>query len=232
MSANLALVQPHIAVPSVYGAIAAVSADIAKVGISKDRTNTQQGFKFRGIDDVLNALSPLLARHKLIILPRVLSRTQTERATAKGGVLFSVVVDAEFDFISAEDGSRHTVRTFGEGMDSADKATNKAMSTAYKYAAFQAFCIPVEGALDEGDKDHHDVAPRGAQAQPPHVDVRTGEEVGPPAGYDDWLIDMLAVADNGLDAMRDAWKKSRREFCDYARGHDLARLTEKAKGAK
>jgi phage recombination protein Bet len=60
------------------------------------------------------------------------------------------------------------------------------------------------------------------------VDVRTGEEVGPPAGYDDWLTDMLSVADNGLDAMRDAWKKSRPDFCSYARAHDLARLTEKA----
>ena len=63
-----------------------------------------------------------------------------------------VTVDAEFDFVSALDGSKHTVRTFGEAMDSADKATNKAMSAAYKYAAFQAFAIPTEG---DNDADAH-----------------------------------------------------------------------------
>ncbi len=146
-------------VPKVYGAIAAVTAEIGKEGIAKGRKNQQQGYTFRGIDDVFNALSPLLAKHKLCILPRILSRAVTERQTQKGGVLFSVVVDAEFDFISAEDGSKHVVRMFGEAMDSADKATNKAMSAAYKYAAMQAFCIPTEGEND-ADGDAHEVAPR------------------------------------------------------------------------
>jgi hypothetical protein len=197
MNTNLALVQPQSAVPCVYRAIAAVSADIAKVGISKDRTNTQQGFKFRGIDDVLNALSPLLAKHKLIILPRVLTRAQTERVTAKGGVLFSVVVEVAYDFIGVEDGSAHVVQTFGEGMDSADKATNKAMSTAYKYAAFQAFCIPVQGVLDDGDRDHHDVAPATDPAAP-----------ALPENYDAWLADLEAVALEGADALKEAWTSS------------------------
>ena len=206
---NLLLVKPDSSAPAVYGAIAAVATDIARTGIGKDRKNEQQGYKFRGIDDVFNALSPLLAKHRLVILPRVLSRTQTERQTAKGGALFSVVVEAEFDFLSAEDGSKHTVRTFGEGMDSADKATNKAMSAAYKYAAFQAFCIPVEGALDDGDKDHHDVVPA-------NVNPRTGEEAPAaataPAGYDDWLIDLEAVAATGTAPLRDAWTKSKPEY--------------------
>jgi hypothetical protein len=57
-------------------------------------------------------------------------------------------VEAEFDFVAASDGSKHTVKTYGEAMDSGDKATNKAMSAAYKYAAFQAFCIPTEGDND------------------------------------------------------------------------------------
>jgi phage recombination protein Bet len=75
---------------------------------------------------------------------------------------------------------------------------------------------------------------QAATPAPPNVNAATGEEVpsGPPAGYDEWLTDMLAVADNGLDAMRGAWKKSPQPFTAYARAHDLARLTEKAKGAK
>lgn len=136
----------------VYQAINAVQADLARDGITKDKRNQQQGYNFRGIDDVYNALSPLLAKHGLCILPRILARECVERQTQKGGTLFYVTVEAEFDFVASEDGSKHTVRTYGEAMDSADKATNKAMSAAYKYAAFQAFAIPTEG---DNDADAH-----------------------------------------------------------------------------
>lgn len=144
---------------NVYQAICAVAKEMAAEGISKARKNQQQGYSFRGIDDVYNALAPRLAAHGLVILPRMIGRTVTERETAKGGVLFYVVVEAEFDFVSASDGTRHTIKTYGEAMDSGDKATNKAMSAAYKYAAMQAFCIPTEGDND-ADLHTHEVKPR------------------------------------------------------------------------
>lgn len=87
----------------------------------------------------------------------MIGRSCEERASKSGGALFYVTVEAEFDLVSAEDGSKHVVRTFGEAMDSGDKATNKAMSAAYKYAAFQAFAIPTEGDHD-ADAHTHDVA--------------------------------------------------------------------------
>ena len=144
----------------VYQAINKVQAELARVGISKARTNSQgAGYKFRGIDDVFNALSPLLATHGLCILPRMLTRTCEERMSKSGGNLFYVTVEAEFDLVAAEDGSKHTIRTFGEAMDSGDKATNKAMSAAYKYAAMQAFSIPTEG--DNDTENHtHEVVPK------------------------------------------------------------------------
>lgn len=148
---------------TVYQLIAEVSAELCKDGISKDRTNTQgQGYKFRGIDDVYNAISPIMSKHGLVILPRILSREITERTAGSGKALFFVVVEAEFDFVSSHDGSKHTVRTFGEAMDSGDKATNKAMSAAYKYAAFQTFCIPTEGDND-ADAHTHTVAAKPEQ---------------------------------------------------------------------
>lgn len=132
----------------VYQAINAVQSDLARVGIEKSRRNTQQGYAFRGIDDVYGALAPLLAKHGLCILPRVTDRQVTEHKTAKGGTLFFTVLTVEFDFVAVEDGSKHTVTTIGEAMDSADKSSNKAMSAAYKYAALQAFAVPVEGDED------------------------------------------------------------------------------------
>lgn len=148
---------------SVYKAISAVARDMAEVGISKDRENRQQGFAFRGIDQVYNALAPMLAKHGLVILPRITERTVTERVTQKGGVLFYVVVKAEFDFVATEDGSKHTVVTYGEAMDSGDKATNKAMSIAYKYAAFQTFCIPTEQTAVDPDAEVHYITPQAAE---------------------------------------------------------------------
>lgn len=142
----------------VYQAINAVQRALAAEGISKTRRNQQQGYNFRGIDDVYNAVSPLLGQHGLCILPRVLSRECVERQSAKGGALFYITVEVEFDFVCAEDGTKHVVKTYGEAMDSADKATNKAMSAAYKYAVMQAFAIPTEG---DNDADAHtpEVAP-------------------------------------------------------------------------
>lgn len=143
----------------VYKAIAAVQAEMAKEGIAKGRKNQQQGYAFRGIDDVYAALSPVLAQHQLCVIPRMIERIEVERKTAKGGLALYVTVHAEFDFVSAKDGSKHTASTYGEAMDTADKATNKAMSAAYKYAAFMTFAIPTEGDND-ADAVTHEITPR------------------------------------------------------------------------
>ncbi|NII54361.1 ERF family protein [Luteibacter sp. SG786] len=145
---------------NVFQAINAVQRDLAATGIGKDSENTFDKYKFRGIDAVYNALSPLLAKHGLCVLPRMLNREVIERTAKGGNALFYVTVEAEFDLVSAEDGSKHTVRTFGEAMDRGDKATNKAMSAAYKYAAFQTFAIPTEGDND-ADASSHEVKATG-----------------------------------------------------------------------
>jgi len=151
----------------VYKAINAVQDELSKIGITKNKTNSQgAGYKFRGIDDIYNAISPLLAKHSLCILPRVLARECVERIAKSGGALFYVTVEVEFDFVCAEDGSKHTVKTFGEAMDSGDKATNKAMSASYKYACIQTFAIPTEGD-NESDSQTHEVNPRQIQSASP-----------------------------------------------------------------
>lgn len=150
----------------VYTAISDVMREMAKTGISKDRKNEAQGFKFRGIDDVLNALARVLSDAGLCILPRVISRQVVERTNQRGNALFYVTLEVEFDLVSTLDGSLHTVRTVGEAMDSGDKATNKAMSAAYKYMAIQTFAIPTEGDND-ADATTHVVA-----AVDPHKKIR------------------------------------------------------------
>jgi len=142
----------------VYQAINAIQFALSKIGITKDGRNTQgAGYSFRGIDQVYNTLSPLLAEHKLCILPRVVKSMQTERQSSSNKTLIYSYVTMEFDLVSSEDGSKHTICTVGEAFDSGDKSMNKAMSAAYKYAAFQAFAIPTEGDND-ADAHTHEVA--------------------------------------------------------------------------
>lgn len=164
---------------AVYAAIAAVQGELAKIGIAKKRQNKQgDGYMFRGIDDVYAALSPLLAANGLCVIPRVIERVCEERKSSRGNPLFYVTVHAEFDFVSAIDGSKHTAATYGEAMDSGDKATNKAMSAAYKYAAFMTFAIPTEGDND-ADATTHEVAPDPNVTDEQYADLlATAEEVG------------------------------------------------------
>lgn len=143
----------------VYQAINAVQAELAAIGISKSSRNSQgAGYNFRGIDAVYNVLSSIMAKNGLCIIPRMLTRVSEERVSKAGGALFYITVEAEFDLVSAEDGTKHTARTFGEAMDSGDKGTNKAMSAAYKYMAFQTFAIPTEGDNDADSQSHNVVA--------------------------------------------------------------------------
>src|SRR6187401_1952626 len=158
------LIQPTA---RVYAAINAITKALSYEGIGKDRRNEQQGFRFRGIDDVYNALAGGLAAHHLVIIPRIVERTESERQTKSGGIMYSVTVCAEFDFVSAEDGSCHTCRMYGEAMDSGDKATNKAMSAAYKYACLQTFCIPTEGESPDADAHTPEATVKSARKRTP-----------------------------------------------------------------
>lgn len=141
-------------------AINAVQAALAKEGIGKDRKNQAQGYSFRGIDDMYNTMSPLLAQNSVVILPAYSERHVTERENKSGTALFYTTLRGEFTFRSAKDGSEVKVTTYGEAMDSGDKATNKAMSAALKYALMQTFTIPTEGDNDS-ENQTHEIASRG-----------------------------------------------------------------------
>lgn len=142
---TLSLEDIPIQKPLVFQKIIACMQDIE--AISKGKRNAQQGYNFRGIDDVYNELHPILAKHGLFTAPRVLSERSEERTTKSGTALIYRILRIEFRFF-AEDGSSVIVETIGEGMDSGDKASNKAMAVAHKYALMQVFAIPTEDAKD------------------------------------------------------------------------------------
>jgi len=129
----------------IYQAIATAMSEIEP--IAKKRRNLEQKFNFRGIDDVMNELSPILVKNKIFIYPEVTDVLRNERTTAKGGTLFYSVLTVKYHF-THEDGSELCCVVVGEGMDTGDKASNKAMAIAFKYACLQMFCIPTEDMPD------------------------------------------------------------------------------------
>ena len=137
----------------IYKAIPAIMDEIGHIG--KDKKNQQQGFMFRGIDQVMNTMKPLLSKHGVFIVPEILETNREERLTKSGGTLIYTMHKIVYHFI-ADDGSQVCACVVGEGMDSADKSSNKAMAVAFKYACFQVFCIPTE-EMAKDDPDNYTV---------------------------------------------------------------------------
>jgi hypothetical protein len=147
--------------PQIYTAITNVMKEIGAIG--KTSKNTQQGFMFRGIDAVMNAINPALIKNGIFIVPEILEQTREERQTKSGNNLIYSVCKIKYTFY-AQDGSSVEAVVIGEGMDSGDKATNKAMSIAFKYACFQVFCIPTEEMVDP-DAECHEVKPKAKKEE-------------------------------------------------------------------
>ena len=212
----------------IFEKMTAAMADISAV--SKSQTNQQQHFRYRGIDDAMNALYPVLAKHGLFLVPEVLDQKREERTTKNGGNLIYSILKVRYTMYAA-DGSSVSAVVIGEGMDSADKSSNKAIAAAMKYAIFQMFCIPTEDMRnDDPDKETPpDSTPKNQQpdSAPMLMDInaeiaRIQQKFGKDGfaqmrasliaggviselpsdkmGYDDWVALIRAIDQNFGDA--------------------------------
>lgn len=125
----------------IHQAIVAVMREVGAIG--KDAKNEQQNYKYRSIEQVYNRVQPLFATHGIFSHPKVIEQTRETGKSKKGGDLHYAILTVEYTF-SAEDGSSIAVTVVGEGMDSGDKASNKAMAAAHKYALCQVLNIPYQ----------------------------------------------------------------------------------------
>jgi len=161
----------------IYTKLADIQADIE--GITKNHTNKSQGYDFRSVDDVLNMLHGLLVKHRVVVVPEKVGEARhEERPSKSGGILIARIYDIKYTMY-AEDGSSVSAIVPGEGMDSGDKASNKALSGSYKYWAFLTFSIPTEGVLIDGDNG----SPEPGKSQPkaePKEEPGNGEKAEPP----------------------------------------------------
>jgi len=133
----------------IYKAINGVMSDIG--AIQKNDKNTYDGYKYRGIDAVYNAIQPALIKNGVFIVPIIKDIKQTDRVTKKGEPCVHTLVNVEYR-ISTTDGSYIEAGFPGEAIDRSDKSVNKAMTAAFKYLLFELFCIPTED-LNDADKE-------------------------------------------------------------------------------
>lgn len=146
---------------TVHEAIAEVTR---RIGAIEKTGRSTEGYRFRGIDQALAALHPLLGDVGLVIVPGAVVREQWEtRATAKGGTLNVARLLVRYTFVGP-DGTRLRAAAWGEGADSGDKATQKAHSQSYKTLVFQTFTIPTETSEeDEPDATNEPARPFTAE---------------------------------------------------------------------
>jgi len=153
----------------IYKAITDIMAEVGSVG--KNKRNQQQNYAYRGIDEVVEALQPLLAKHGVCACPNVRElRTEQVEIGKNKTPMMHVVAVIEYNFYAA-DGSTIMASAIGEATDSADKAGNKAMASAYKYALTQVFAIPTSDAKDTEDSHHELASARNPVAAKPDVDI-------------------------------------------------------------
>lgn len=179
---------------TVYAAIAAVMSAVGAVG--KNRQNTQGGgYKYRGIDDVMAAVQPLMAEHGLVCVPRVIEREREHITTNKGSGMVSVRLLVEHTFYGP-DGTSVICTTLGEAFDSGDKASNKAMAVALKYALTETLMIPTY----EADRDTEEQSPEvGAPRQQPPQQQRQAPPNAPTEQDVEAVLAEIALAKSTTD---------------------------------
>jgi len=138
---------------SIHEAMVSIMAAVDP--IAKSKTNQGQGYKFRGIDDVYQALQTVMSNHGVFTVSEVKGTPDyTEFPLGKNGTLsFRTRAVFRFTFWHTT-GTSVSTEVIGEGMDSGDKASNKSMSVAHKYALLQAFLIPTDDPKDPENDDH------------------------------------------------------------------------------
>ena len=141
----------------IYEKLASIMADIQAV--SKEGKNVVQRYDYRRIDDVINMMHGVFAKHGVAILTDDIEITREEKVSKQGGTLFFSHVRVRY-MLCASDGSSVTTYAIGSGMDQSDKATNKAMSAALKYCLGQMFLIPFQ--MVDSEIDSHEAYPTGS----------------------------------------------------------------------
>jgi hypothetical protein len=143
--------EPTVHYPTVDIAWSAVMERVRS--IAKGDYNKDQGFKFRGIDAVLNHVGPALRDHGVKIVPKkVREVVRTEYLSKTGSRMVNTVVTIKWQ-VRGPGGDAFTGESVGEAADSGDKSITKAQSVAYRQFLIESLCIAT-GDIDPDSESH------------------------------------------------------------------------------
>lgn len=196
--------EPVEPAPSIHDAITAIKADVGAIG--KSERNTQQGWVFRGVDTTVNAVAPVLIKHRVTITPVATTYAYEQiRVGADAKIVGQVIVTVTYRWTGPAGDSVETT-VIGQAMDTGDKAGAKAMSVAYRTCILQTLSLPTH----ERDPDH-DIYDR--------VDAVQATVASTVRAVDQ------AVADSDVEAVRAIYRATpasvRRLLADPDTGRDL-----------
>jgi hypothetical protein len=123
--------------PTVVELLSRVMEDVQAV--RKGDRNQQQGFNFRGIDAVVNAVGPALRKHGVVAVPVAVSSHFESYQSRQGAQMRNTVLTVTWRFHGPA-GDHVDAQTMGEASDAGDKSVTKAHSVAYRTLLLQALC--------------------------------------------------------------------------------------------
>jgi len=173
-------------VEPIHSKMVQIMEDIGFIG--KERTHKFDNYSYRGIDDALNSLQPALIKNGVVILPVVIDCTVESFTTSAGKPARMALVNVLYEFVDSDSGSSCVFNVYGEGSDRGDKAVNKAMSSAFKNAIFQGFCVPITGASVDPEEDS----------------INTGGIIG--------AVEMFLSTVSSIDELKEFWNKNSKEL--------------------
>lgn len=234
---------------TIHELIPKIAAELGAVGKNR-QMGDQGGYKYRGVEDIVNALSPILASHGVYVRVEVLEREtafhdRVDRQGVKYGFQTHTILKVAHWLIAADETIAGPWVTIGEALDVSDKSSNKAMTAAWKYAMVDAFTVAY---ADQDDPDDHRPVtdgsderrtrgrarqqqpsrPARAQEQPATAD---GPEPAPEAPHgavplQEWHMPIKATLDAiADDEQRKRWKRKFSETFSLGRG-GIGALTE------
>lgn len=173
----------------IFQKIPKIASEIEAVGKDQRAQGSGHGFNFRGIDDVYNAVSKVMAKHGVFSVPEIIDANFVEVASRQGTKGIHARIKYKFTFY-ASDGSNVSATTFGEGIDYGDKASNKCASIAHKYAILQIFAIPT-AENDDPDKEIHEIKSEKPKEK---AEPQKKEKAAPKAGTDGDIKKLWSLA--------------------------------------
>lgn len=151
---------------NIYGRMSDITAELSSVAKNLEVRYGKNSYKAVGEADVLAAVKPLEAKYGIYSYPscRRVIDNQIMTSTGYDGKEKQsqfVRIETEYTFVNVDKPEeRLTIISYGDGVDSQDKAPGKAMTYADKYALLKAYKIITGEDLDQYASNDGKFAPK------------------------------------------------------------------------